>query len=82
MQFLRKLGKRIPQWLRPKPAQIAQAKVVFKAFLKGVVIAGSGVLAHRLGASPEISLAIAGIVHPIIKWIDPSDPQLGINALE
>lgn len=75
-----KLLKRIPQWLRPKPAQIAAGKVVFKAFLKGVVIAGSGVLAHRLGATPEVSLAIAGIVHPIIKWIDPNDPQLGIKS--
>lgn len=80
MNTLKRLYARIPNWLKPNKEQIAAAKVVIKAFLKGVVIAGAGLLVKKLGGSNEMAIAVAAFTHPIIKWLDPNDPQLGINS--
>lgn len=70
---------KIPNWLKPNKEQINTGKVAGKAWLKGVVIAGTGMLTYKLGASPEVALFAAALTHPIIKWLDPSDPSLGLN---
>lgn len=56
-----------------------QFLVALKAFLKGIVIAGSGLLTVKLGGSNEVAVAIAGFTHTLIKIIDPSDNSIGFN---
>lgn len=80
MKFLRNLGKRIPKWMRPSPETATQGKAVLKAFAKGVVIAGAGLISEKSGNPVLVTGAIAGSVHALIKWIDPTDTQFGVNA--
>ena len=80
MKKIKVLYNSLPTWLKPNAEQIAAAKVVIKAFFKGVVIAGAGLIVKKLGGSNEMALAVAAIVHPILKWLDPNDAQLGINS--
>lgn len=70
---------KIPVWLKPSKKQIADFKVVLKAFLKGIVIAGAGALTVKLGGSIEVAGAISGITHALIKIIDPTDKSIGFN---
>jgi len=69
----------IPKWLMPTKKQIKDAKTLLKAFLKGVVIAGSGALTVKLGGGVEVAAAVAGITHALIKIIDPTDKSIGFN---
>lgn len=82
MKKIKSFYNRLPKWLKPNAEQIAAGKVVIKAWLKGVVMAGSGLISYKLGASPEVAVFISALVHPIIKWLDPKDPQLGVNKTE
>lgn len=80
MNAIKNFYAKLPTWLKPNQEQITAGKVVIKAFFKGVVIAGAGLLVKKLGGSNEMALAVAAIVHPILKWLDPNDVQLGINS--
>lgn len=82
MKKIKSFYSKLPNWLKPNAEQIAAAKVVLKAWLKGVVIAGSGLISYKLGASPEVAVLVAALTHPIIKWLDPTDPQLGISSIK
>lgn len=79
MKTIKQIYAQVPKWLKPSKEQIKAGRVVVKAFVKGVVIAGSGALTMKLGGGPEVALAVSGIAHAVIKWIDPNDPSLGIN---
>jgi hypothetical protein len=70
----------VPIWLKPSKKVIKDAKVLLKAFLKGVVIAGAGVLTLKLGGEEWVAGAIAGITHALIKIIDPTDKSIGIKS--
>lgn len=80
MKRIKKLYNKLPNWLKPNAEQIAAGKVVIKAYLKGVAIAGTGLVTYKLGASPVIALVVSAFTHPIIKWLDPNDTSLGINS--
>jgi hypothetical protein len=69
----------IPIWLKPTKKQVADFKVVLKAFVKGVIIAGAGIAARKLGATPQETVLIMGATHPILKWLDPADKSIGIK---
>lgn len=80
MKRIKALYGKLPKWLKPTDKQIVAGKVVLKAFFKGVVIGGAGLGVKKLGGSNEAALAVAAVVHPILKWLDPNDVQLGINS--
>jgi hypothetical protein len=70
---------KIPVWLKLSKKQIADFKVLIKAFLKGIVIAGSGALTVKLGGNIETAAAISGVTHALIKIIDPTDKSIGLK---
>ncbi|CAB4214923.1 hypothetical protein UFOVP1616_61 [uncultured Caudovirales phage] len=72
--------KKLPKWLMPTEKVIKDAKVLFKAFIKGVIIAGAGALTLKLGGGPEIAAAIAGCTHALIKIVDPTDKSIGVGV--
>ncbi len=80
MKTIKALYAKIPNWLKPSKKQVAAFKVVFKAYVKGVLVAGVGVALVKFQDNPEIAVLVAAVLHPIYKWLDPNDPQLGIKS--
>lgn len=80
MKKIKNFYNKLPKWLKPNAEQVAAGKVVIKAFVKGVIIAGSAILTTKLGGNLELSAAVAGITHALIKWVDPTDTSIGINS--
>lgn len=79
MNAIKDFYKRLPKWLKPTNKQIKAFKVLLKATIKGIIIAGTGVIANKYGANGFESLAISAVTHPILKWLDPTDKSIGIN---
>lgn len=56
-----------------------QLLVALKSSLKAAITLGGGYLSYKMTGSYEISAAVALVLAPILKVIDPKDNSIGFN---
>lgn len=67
---------KLPSILKPNKSQVS----ALKSYLRVIASAGVGLLIHKFGADPQVSLLIGAATAPVLKWIDPTEKSLGIGS--
>ena len=58
----------------------AKLFIIGKSALKALILLAGGYASFRLTGSWEIGSVAAIVIAPILKFIDPQDDSLGVNA--
>ncbi len=67
---------KIPTILKPSSKQMT----ALKSYLRVIASAGVAYAIHRFGADPQVSILIGALTAPLLKWLDPSEPSMGLGS--